>query len=51
MKKEPYARDYRESIKSNEDDLMHENDIEKKPQNQYPSSLYNDNFLDDTEIE
>lgn len=51
MKKEPYARDYRESIKSNENDLMHKDSVKEEPQNQYPSSLYNDSFFDDTEIE
>lgn len=52
MINEPYARDYRESIKSIKNDLMHEDSTEEEPQDKYPSSLYyNDEFLYDTEIE
>lgn len=31
--------------------LMHKDSVKEEPQNQYPSSLYNDSFFDDTEIE
>lgn len=51
MINEPYARDFRESIKSSMNDLMNENSIEQEPQNKYPSSLYYDEFSYDTEIE
>lgn len=51
MVNEPYARDYRESIKCNKNDVMNKNSIEENSENKYPSSLYYDNFLDDTEIE
>lgn len=52
MINEPYARDYRESIKCSKNDVMNKNSIdEKDTENKYPSSLYYDKFLDDTEIE
>ena len=49
MVNEPYARDYRESIKCS--NKMNKNSIEEDSENKYPSSLYYDEFLDDTEIE
>lgn len=52
MVKEPYARDYRESIKCSEkDDSINEYQIKEEPQanSKYPSSLYDNNFFDDSE--
>ena len=49
MVNEPYARDYRESIKCS--NKMNKNSIEEDSENKYPSSLYYNEFLDDTEIE